>query len=190
MKKFLLSVAALFMVAGMAQAQVAIRSNLLSLPGGALTVGTEFALGQKWTLGIDAMGNFVNPWNFYELKGGELMLEGRYYFCEAFNKHHIGVYAKGGYYDKMTLSNEFISKMVAGCKNSPHLPDGVHDSWNWVAGISYGYYLKLNHGWGLDFTIGGGVSMVQYKEKGENERLLTNLHYGLSRLAIDLSYKF
>lgn len=195
MKKLLISLAALFMITGAANAQVAIRSNLATLPFGVLTVGTEFALGQKWTLGFDLMANLVDPYDFYEMKyGGLLMGEARYYFCEAFNGHHIGLYGMVGYHEKISFTNEFLSNIIAYCPEfHPHLPgesDPIEKVRTLWAGLSYGYYIKLGHGWGLDISIGGGLSVARYRVPGDKTDYDSNLHFGVSRVAIDLSYKF
>lgn len=192
MKKLLFSVIALLMVANVAQAQVTIRTNLGSIPFGAFTLGTEFAVASKWTIGIDALYNAFNPYDIYEVKGGMGMVEGRYYLCEAFSGHHFGLYAMGGYYDSITFDNDFLSRVIAGCKHAPHSPDPIEHVWIGFGGLSYGYYFKLGRGWGLDLTIGGGVSMAQYKNPAleDNRTRLSNLHYGVGRLAVDLSYKF
>lgn len=181
------------MITGAASAQVAIRSNLATLPFGVLTVGTEFAVGQKWTLGFDIMANIVNPYDFYEMKGGLIMGEARYYFCDTFNGHHLGVYGMFGYHTTMTFTNEFLSDVIAACTYRPkrtHLPDPIENVRSFWGGISYGYYIKLGHGWGLDISVGGGINWELYKLPGDTKDYSTNLHYGISRLAIDLSYKF
>lgn len=190
MKKLLLSVFALFMIAGAANAQVAVRANLAYLPFGTLQLGAEFALSQKWTLGVDGLYSIVSPYDFYELKGGTVSLETRYYFCEVFNKHHIGFFLTGGYFDSASLSNKFVSNIVMACENAPHLFTDLRHIAIGFAGLSYGYYIKLQHGWGIDLSIGGGCHIARYDSQRSDRRPYTNLHWGVSKVGVDLSYKF
>ena len=200
MKKLIISLFALFMVANVASSQVAIRTNIATMPFGVPTLGVEFGLGQKWSLGFDVMANVLNIWpNEFEMTGGLIMGELRYYFCETFNKHHLGLYGMFGYHTEMGFYNELASKIIAWCpehgrdgegKEPFHLPNKIEKVKSIWGGLSYGYYIKLGHGWGLDLSIGGGVSWALYRNPGDTEDNSTDLHFGLNRLGIDLSYKF
>ncbi|HAD56888.1 MAG TPA: hypothetical protein DCG00_05350 [Alistipes sp.] len=59
-----------------------------------------------------------------------------------------------------------------------------------MLGLSYGYYLKLNHGWGLDFYVGGGILYAMYNTPGSTEVQKSGIKPSLSRLGVVLSYKF
>ena len=59
-----------------------------------------------------------------------------------------------------------------------------------MLGISYGYYLKLAHGWGLDFYIGGGILYGKWNNPANGELVESGIKPALSRLGVVLSYKF
>jgi len=96
MKRFLAVVALLFLVLGTADAQkVAVKTNSLYWLTTTPNAGFEFALGDRWTFEI--AGGY-NPWTLNKednIKAKHFLVtpEFRYWFCESFQGHFIGINA-------------------------------------------------------------------------------------------------
>jgi len=146
-----------------------IKSNLLYDATSTINLGVELALSDKWTL--DISGN-INPWAFPQRKintSGQILQqydammkhwmlqpELRWWSCEKFNGHFIGVHAHGGMFN------------VGGMT---FLPDtwgakGVQikrfEGWMAGAGLSYGYHLILSSRLSLEFSLGLGYAFMRY----------------------------
>ena len=79
--------------------KVAIKSNLLYDVTATVNAGIEVGLAPKWTFDLSA--NY-NGWTFsHERKWKHWLLqpEGRYWFCDRFAGHFVGVHALGGQYN-------------------------------------------------------------------------------------------
>ena len=85
--------------------KVAIKSNLLYDVTATVNAGIEVGLAPKWTFDLSA--NY-NGWTFsHERKWKHWLLqpEGRYWFCDRFAGHFVGVHALGGQYNIGNLNN-------------------------------------------------------------------------------------
>lgn len=142
-----------------AQDRFAVKANLL-YGGLARTpnLGVEIGLAPRWTL--DLSGGY-NP---FDLDGTEssnkklvhwmVMPEARYWTCQRFNGHFLGVH--------LLYSNYNI-----GGHNLPLLfGDGSRDyryeGRAMGAGLSYGYDVILGKRWNLEFTVGVGMMYLNY----------------------------
>lgn len=188
MKKFLLSVMAVFAVASMSAQEAAIKWNPLYLGLGSMNLGVEFSVAPKWTLGLEGASVIFNPYNgnnpIYG-NGWTGTFEARWYTCEAFNGHHLGIYATAGRFGRAISKVDWFNTIATGGA-------GQHEATNvkcLMAGLSYGYYLKLNHGWGLDFYVGGGLLASKYVDD-QGVLRKSGLKASLSRLGIAVCYKF
>lgn len=73
--------------------KTALKTNVLYDVTGSINVGAEFELTPKWT--FDISGNY-NAWDFSNDRKWRHILvqpEARYWFCESFNGHFIGIHA-------------------------------------------------------------------------------------------------
>ncbi|GHV00077.1 hypothetical protein FACS1894159_05160 [Bacteroidia bacterium] len=125
-------------------------------------IGLEVGLAPKWS--FELMGSY-NPWN---LEGSEtsnkklvhwiVRGEGRYWLCERFNGHFFGV-------------NAFVSQYNIAEHNIPLLfeKEYRYDGWAYSAGVTYGYHWMLSKHWGMEFSAGLGVIMLNY-DKYECDR--------------------
>jgi len=142
--------------------KVAVKTNLL-YGAGTLTpnLGIEFGLGQRATL--DLWGGY-NPWN---IEGTAMdnkkwvhylvQPEFRYWFCERFNGHFLGLHGLYGQYNVggIEVPNIFGSEPLMD-KN--HRYEGSA----YGGGLSYGYHWMWNKRWGMEFTVGFGAARFEY----------------------------
>ncbi len=134
----------------------ALKSNLLYDATTTFNLGAEFRIADRWT--VDVSGNY-NPWTFSNRKKVKhigVQPELRYWLCEPFNKHFLGVHAHYAYYNVENVK----------------LPMGIFSSWNdqrfqgWLTGlgVSYGYQWYLSPHWNVEFNLGLGYAYLKYKE--------------------------
>ena len=78
---------------------VALKTNLAYDAVAAANLGLEFGLAPRWTM--DISGNYM-PWNFYNgltRKHAFVQPEARYWFCDRFAGHFLGIHAHGGIFN-------------------------------------------------------------------------------------------
>jgi hypothetical protein len=138
------------------RAKFALKTNLLY--GGlalAPNLRAEVGLGRRTTL---EGGVSYNGWNLHrgannnrKLVHGTALVEFRWWFCERFYGHFLGVHALGAFYN-------------VGGHNVPLLfkKQFRYEGTAFGGGISYGYLLPLSPRWGLEFNIGVGAAYMRY----------------------------
>lgn len=191
-KKVFISLVCLVMTALSVSGQVAVKTNVamdvLAVPN----AGVELGLSKKLTLDVPV---YYNPWEQVMWKEQENKLfklfmvqpELRYWFCDKFNGHFVGVHAMGGTYNTTGIDLPF----------SPFddLGDNRYKGHFYGGGISYGYQHILSRHWSIEGTVGIGYAHVRYKkypcevctpmsEKG------TENYFGPTRAALSLIYVF
>ena len=191
MKKLLISLVAMFAFANVSMAQeAAIKWNPLYLGMGSVNLGVEFSVAPKWTLAFEGTTVIWNPWkncdNSVYGNGWMGTFEARWYTCEAFNGHHLGLYGTVGRFGNAYSNFDLLNTLALG----GYGPNGANNLKVAMLGISYGYYLKLAHGWGLDFYIGGGILYGKWNNPANGELVESGIKPALSRLGVVLSYKF
>lgn len=167
MKRFLLiSTIILAAFAGTANAQkVAMKTNMLYWASATPNAGLEFALADRWTMEI--AGGY-NPWTFDKednLKAKHWLVtpEVRYWFCESFHGHFIGINANYTQFNisGMSMPNLFVNL----CTNAPS-PESFCDAriagWAVGAGLTYGYQFLISPRWNLELTAGLGWWYTEY----------------------------
>lgn len=125
--------------------RMAVKTNALYWLATTPNVGMEFALNRKWT--VELAGAY-NPWTFKDDKKMRFWLvqpEARYWFCEKFEGHFIGIHAHGAQF-----FGGFDEKRYDG-----YLAGG---------GLAYGYQWILSPRWNLEAAIGLGYARLWYKE--------------------------
>lgn len=158
-----------------------IKTNLLYDATATFNLGLEIGLGTKTSL--DISGNY-NPWDFSNNKRWKHWMvqpELRFWFCERFNGHFLGIHAHGGEFNlnKLDLSDNM--------KN--HNYQGEF----YGGGLSYGYQLILSNRWGLEASIGAGYAHIEYDkypctECGTRIKSDTRNYWGPTKAAISLIY--
>lgn len=163
----------------------AVKTNLLYDATASLNLGVETALTQKWTL--DVSGNW-NPFQISEnrkWKHWMVQPEARYWFCDSFQGHFLGVHALVGAYN-ITNANIFKSE----------LSDNRYQGYAAGAGVAYGYAFALSHHFNLEFEVGAGYVYTQYDRfecDGCGKMLESKVpkHYvGPTKAAIGIVYIF
>ena len=123
----------------------AVKSNLLYDATATINLGVEMGLSKKWTL--DLSGNY-NGWKFGDdmrWKHWMVQPEARYWLCEKFNGHFLGVHAH--YADYNVGGIKFLSKNMENYRYQGNL---------YGAGLSYGYQWLLSNRWSMEAVIGIG----------------------------------
>ncbi|MCC8174036.1 MAG: DUF3575 domain-containing protein [Odoribacter sp.] len=154
--------------------KVAIRTNLL-YGLGALTPngGIEIGLTPNSTLLLNGSYNAWKPGSDNEkLWHWSTGVEYRYWLCERFNGHFLGVH---GFYGNYNISGKKIPILLE--KGSQ---DNRYDGYGFGGGISYGYQFMLGKNWNLELNAGIGVGVLKY-DKWESTQCGKQIEKGLSR---------
>lgn len=132
--------------------RMAVKTNLLYWGATTPNVSLEFGLARKWTL--DATVAF-NPFKLSSTGVNRFWFvqpEARYWFCQRFEKHFIGLHGLYGQYNigdiKLPFTHSFDEHRYKG--------------WGAGAGISYGYHLPMSSRWAWEFFFGAGYVYLQY----------------------------
>ena len=157
MKRYLI-IAVLVLVAsvGSASAQVAgVKTNALYWATATPNVGFEFAMAERWTAEIE--GGY-NPWTLsaeknMKVKHWLVSPEFRYWFCESFQGHFIGL---NGNYTMFNIGGVPIPVY--------NLEDTRIQGWAAGAGLTYGYAFPIARRWNLELTLGYGVWYTEYDQ--------------------------
>lgn len=191
--RYLIAVLFVFAVSSHAKAQdIAMKTNVLGDALGSLNLGVEGRVAEKWT--IDLTGH-LDPWtrkNGALKRHAFLQPEARWWFCDTFSGHFLGVHAHGGIFNVggidtgiKFLTNDFSL-----------LRDSRYQGWFVGAGVAYGYDLILGKHWNLEFELGAGYAYTRY-DQFECEECGTTLaenmthHYvGFTKAAISLVFLF
>lgn len=171
---------------------VGIKTNLLY---GAYTftpnLGLEIGLGRLTTLEIT--GGY-NPWNLDGAKDNNKKavhwlaeIEFRYFLCEKFNGHFIGIHTLGSHYN--IAGNELPLLFGRGSK------DFRFEGYAIGVGVSYGYQLVLGKHWNLEFNIGFGYANLRYDQYecvkcGDRLGSFSRHYFGPTKAGVSLIYLF
>lgn len=157
-----------------------------------VNLGAEVGLSPRWTL--DLSGDF-NAWTLSHGRRWKHWLvqpEARYWFCDRFQGHFLGIHAHGGQYNVGNLKNsiDFLGSDLS------ELSDRRVQGWFVGAGVAYGYAWALGRHWNLEAEIGVGYAYTRYDkfrcsgcgQKVEEDK---DHHYvGPTKAAINLVYVF
>ena len=171
---------------------VAVKTNLLYDAAATINAGVEVGLAPKWTL--DVSGNF-NGWTMSDdrkWKHWMIQPEARYWFCDRFAGHFLGIHAHGGQFNIGHLDYGFKFLGTDFSKLTDHRFQG----WFAGGGIAYGYTWILGRHWNLEAELGIGYSYTRYDKYecagcGEQvEEDKTHHYFGPTKAAINLVYVF
>lgn len=172
--------------------KVSVKTNALSWAALTPNMGVEVALGNKFTTNWHFL---YNPWTFSENRKMKLMAvqpELRYWFCERFSGHFMGMHLLGGIYNIGNINADF--KFLG--TDFGMLKDHRYEGWMAGAGIGYGYQWILSSHWSLEAEIGLGYIYTR-SDKFEcaacGDRLENNIahHYwGPTKFALNVMYVF
>ncbi len=177
------------------RAQVfAIKTNLLSDAFLNVNLGVEAGLTEHWTLDAEAE---LNSWTLSHgrrWKHWAVQPEARYWFCDRFAGHFIGVHVHGGQFNIGGFDGQY--HMLG--TNAHKLKDTRYQGWFVGAGVAYGYAWALSKHWSMEGEIGIGWSYTRYdrfdmrSDCGQKctGPMKTHNYFGPTRLAVNLVYLF
>lgn len=181
MKKivFLIAFSAVVICAS-TSAQIRIRANALGWGLVVPNIGAEVGLSEHTT--FVAEGYYAPLWDTkgFRMKGWMVTPEFRYYFCEKFNKHYIGVHGNYGDLDRLQITSRY----------------NIREGQAYGAGLTYGHQWIYNHNWSFDLFCGLGwwQTKVDIYCKCEPDFMInkgvTENKFGLTRLGASFAYRF
>lgn len=158
----------------------AIKSNLLYDATTTLNLGVEGSLGKKMTFDLSAN---CNPWHFndFRIKHGLIQPEIRYWFCEKFMGHFIGLH---GAYARYNVGGLFFNDNMKHHRYQGHLFGG---------GFTYGYQWVLNDHWNLEAALGIGYARLNDKKYpcadcGTVIKNESRNYFGPTKIALSIVY--
>lgn len=150
-------------------------------------LGAEVRLATRWTLDAEVG---LNPFNGKNDDGGygkslkhlRVHPEIRYWFCEAFHKHFIGLHVPYLLYNVSDIK-------LLGTENERH------QGWGTGVGLSYGYSWLLSKHWNLEATIGAGYLYLESDKYpcshcGTKKETVKKHYFGPTQAAVNLIYMF
>ena len=148
----------LLYITGVRAQDAAVKTNILSDAAMNISLGVEVGTAPRWT--VDLSGSF-NGWTLSHDRRWKHWLikpELRYWFCDRFAGHFVGVHALGGQYNVGGLKNgiSFLGTDLS------KLSDYRYQGWVIGAGVAYGYAWILGRHWNLEAEIGLGYAYTQY----------------------------
>ena len=172
---------------------VAVKTNLLyDIAAYTANAGVEVGLAPRWTLDLSANYNGWTLSHDHKWKHWLLQPEARYWFCDRFAGHFIGIHALGGQYNAGGLKNN-ISFLGTDFSK---LSDCRYQGWFIGSGIAYGYAWILGRHWNLEAEIGIGYVYTRYdsypctscgKKIAEDK---AHHYFGPTKASINLVYTF
>lgn len=136
---------------------VALKSDVLNWAAASLNIEPEVKVGKRSTI---ALGISWNPWTVKEdtknRKWKHLLVqpEYRYWFCEAFGGHFLGLHS---FYARFNAGNV---KLPFGIWDG--LQDNRYQGNLFGAGIGYGYHWILKGRWAMEAEVGLGFGYLDY----------------------------
>ena len=167
MKRYLtITVILLLAFAGTASAQkAALKTNALYWATTTPNIGMEFAIGERWS--FELAGGY-NPFTINKdqnIKAKHFLVtpEFRYWFCESFNGHFLGI---NGNYTMFNVRGAHVLNPFHVSKGDGPFIDAALNSriegWAAGAGLTYGYSWIIAPRWNMEFNIGLGYWYSDY----------------------------
>lgn len=154
-RKFFLFILALAAsLSGLYAQKVAIKNNLLYDATATPNLALEMALNRKMTL---ELGAGINWFDFSDNRKAKHLLiqpELRWWTCDVFNGHFLGVHAHGAQFN--------IGGWDIPVGRLEKFKDNRYQGYLYGGGASYGYQWLLSPRWNLETSIGAGYARVYY----------------------------
>ena len=162
-----------------------LKSNFLYWGTVTPNLGMEFSLGPKTTLEV---GGGYHPFalsNDKRFKHWLVQPELRYWFCEGFNGHFLGLHFHGAQYNVGGIDIPFGWLDI--------LQDNRYQGYLYGGGLSYGYQWILSKRWNLELNLGGGYARIHYEKFpcqkcGTKEKEGNYDYFGVTKAAVSLIY--
>ena len=164
-----------------------VKTNLPYWGTATFNAGVEFRLARHWSLDLEAG---LNPFSANRddgsrgrsLKHFRLHPEARYWFCESFYHHFVGLHVP------YLLYNVSDVKLL-GTEGERH------QGWGTGVGLSYGYVWPLAKHWSLEATVGAGYLYLESDvypcaNRGSKQEKVKKHYFGPTQAAVNLIYQF
>ena len=169
MKRFLLlSVSLLFLCGISSNAQrIAVKTNALYWVTATPNLGFEVAMGDRWTFEVEAG---YNPWTFNKEKNMKakhwlVSPEFRYWFCNSFQGHFIGINGNYAQFNAGALPVPVHKAFIAlNQTQEQDLEKSRVEGWAVGAGLTYGYAFPIARRWNIELTAGFGYWYSIYNQ--------------------------
>lgn len=170
---------------------VAVKTNLINDALLSPNIGVELGLAPKWTMDITGE---LNLWSVdgHKWRHWFVQPEARYWFCQRFAGHFIGVHAIGGEYNfgHLGLNFKFLGS------DFRKLNTQRYEGWGAGAGIAYGYAWPVHPHWNIEAEIGVGWIYTRFDSypcaecgrKIDNNRV--HNYVGPTKAALNIVYLF
>jgi len=174
---------------------VALKTNLLYDATTTPNLGIEVSVGARST--INLVGG-LNAWDFKndrKAKHWLLMPEYRWWTCQTFSGHFIGVHLMGGQMNAGNLNIPFPGFFFGGENLTKGLRHHRYQGGFAGFGFTYGYQYPISKHWNLEAEVGVGYDHVWY-DKFNCGHCGTKLdkggsnYLGLTKLGLSLMYIF
>ena len=176
-----------------ANAQISIKTNALEWATTTPNIGIEAGISRHSTIQVSGA---LNPWNFahdHHFRFWSAQPEYRYWFCETFNGHFVGVHLLGGQYNAKKVNFPLRSltwgkpyeknDLFPEKDHTEGFPDiqgensGRHvEGWYIGAGVTYGYQWMLSKHWNLEASIGVGYTYSPLTYYGRCSQIIDKRH--------------
>lgn len=145
--------------------RIGVKTNALYLATSTPNIGLEYAFADRFSLEFE--GGY-NPWTLdsdRNMKAKHFLVspEVRYWFCEAFNGHFIGINAN---YTLFNLSVVDVPAVFFPSARSAMVLEDLKnrrsEGWAAGAGLTYGCVWPIARRWNLECTVGLGYWYTDY----------------------------
>lgn len=158
-------VAPIILAAAMAQGsvtqaqEVGLKTNLLNDAFLSPNIGMEVGLAPRWT--FEVVGQ-LNGWSIggHTWKHWYVQPEARYWFCQRFGGHFMGLHLIGGQYNFGHLGTN-LNFLGSDFRN---LNTNRYQGWGAGAGIAYGYAWPVARHWNVEAEIGLGWIYTRFDQ--------------------------
>lgn len=166
---------------------VGVKTNLAHWAAGVTpNLALEFALGRKYSLEV---GGGYNKFNVFKEDGKAhhwiVQPEARYWFCETFNGHFIGLHALAGQFN--------IGGIDIPIGRLSRFKDHRYEGTAYGAGLSYGYQWPIAQRWNFELNLGAGYVNIDYDKYpcikcGSKLSSGSKDYFGVTKAAVSLIY--
>lgn len=165
---------------------IGLKTNTLYWATATPNIGAEISVGRKLTL--DLTGGY-NPWelgNNKKFKHWIAQSELRYWICETFEGHFLGIHTQGG---EFNIGRINLPGLVFGSGSENYRYQGFFVG----GGISYGYQWILSPRWNLEANIGIGYNYIKYDKFepcncGEQLENKSSNYFGPTKIGLSIIY--
>lgn len=165
--------------------EVAIKTNLAYWATTTPNLQLELALTDRTTL---ELGGGINVFSFSDNKTLKYWLiepEYRWWLCETFNGHFIGLHALGGQFN--------VGGWDIPIGRLDVFKDSRYEGYLYGGGLSYGYQWILSNRLNFELNVGAGYARIHYdkypcKDCGTKSDEGNYNYWGVTRLGLSLVY--